>query len=59
MLNANLLFSNISCSRDIQAFKYANQPSDDDIVTLKQILFKYDKKRYLSQFASEMFDTLQ
>ena len=27
--------------------------------TLKKILFKYDKKRYLSQFVSEMFDTLQ
>ena len=24
-----------------------------------QILFKYDEKRYLSQFVSEMFDTLQ
>ena len=27
--------------------------------TLNQILFKYDEKTYLSQFVSEMFDTLQ
>ena len=27
--------------------------------TLNQILFKYDEKRYLSQFVSEMFHTLQ
>ena len=27
--------------------------------TLNQILIKYDKQRYLSQFLSEMFDFLQ
>jgi len=26
--------------------------------TLKQILIKYDEKRYLNQFLSEMFDSL-
>ena len=29
------------------------------MTSLNQILFKYDEKRYLSQFVSEMFDTLQ
>ena len=29
------------------------------MATLNQILFKYDEKRYLSQFETEMFDTLQ
>ena len=27
--------------------------------TLNQILIKYDEKQYLSQFGSEMFDSLQ
>ena len=27
--------------------------------TLNQILIKYDERGYLSQFASEMFDSLQ
>ena len=27
--------------------------------TLNQILIKYDEKRYLSQFLSEMFDSWQ
>ena len=39
--------------------KYANWPSDDVIIILNQIFFKYDEKRYLSQFVSEMFDSLQ
>ena len=27
--------------------------------TLNQILIKYDEERYLSQFVSDMFDSLQ
>ena len=29
------------------------------MTSYNQIFFKYDKKRYLSQFVSEMFDSLQ
>ena len=54
-----LLFSNISFhSRDIQVFKICKLAKWWRH-TLNQILFKYDEKRYLSQFVSEMFDSLQ
>ena len=54
-----LLFSNISfCSRDIQVFKICKL-AKWWCHTLNQIFFRYDEKRYLSQFVSEMFDSLQ
>ena len=54
-----LLFSNISFrSKDIQVFKICKLAKWWRH-TLNQILFKYDEKRYLSQFVSEMFDFLQ
>ena len=34
-------------------------PSYNNVYFLQARLFKYDEKRYLSQFVSEMFDTLQ
>ena len=45
-------------SRDIQVFKICKLAKWWRH-TLNQILFKYDEKRYLSQFVLEMFDTLQ
>ena len=45
-------------SRDIQVFKICKLAKWWRH-TLNQILFKYDEKRYLSQFVSEMFDSLQ
>ena len=54
-----LLFWNISFrSRDIQVFKICKLAKWWRH-TLNQILFKYDEKKYLSQFVSEIFDTLQ
>ena len=54
-----LLFSNISFrSRDIQVFKICKLANWWRHI-LNQILIKYDEKRYLSQFSSEMFDSLQ
>ena len=38
--------------------KYANKPSDD-VIDSTPLLIKYDQKGYLSQFVSEMFDSLQ
>ena len=51
-----LLFSNLSFhSRDIQVFKICKLAKWWRH-TLNHILFKYDEKRYLSQFVSKMFD---
>ena len=53
------MISNISFrSRDIQVFKICKLAKWWRH-TFNQILFKYDEKRYLSQFVSEMFDSLQ
>ena len=63
-LLCNAIFRNISnvsfCSRDtltqvVKLCKLANWWHH----TLNQILIKYDEERYLSQFVSEMFDSLQ
>ena len=53
------LFSNISFrSRDIQVFIICKLAKWRHHI-LDQILIKYDEKRYISQFVSEMFDSLQ
>ena len=50
---------NISiCSRDIKVFKICKLAKWWRH-TLNQIFIKYDEKGYLSQFESEMFDSLQ
>ena len=57
--NAVYFFSNISfCSRDIQLFKICKLAKWWRHI-LNQVLIKYDEKRYLTQFVSEMFDSLQ
>ncbi len=54
-----LLFSNIPFHfRDIQVFKICKLAKWWHH-TLNQVLLKYDEKRYLSQFVSQMFGTLQ
>ena len=54
-----LLLSNISFrSRDFQGFKICKLARWWHH-TLNQILIKYDEERYLSQFVSEMFHSLQ
>ena len=55
----HLLFSNISFhSRDIQVFKICKLAKWWRHI-LNQILIRFDEKRYLSQFVTEMFDFLQ
>ena len=54
----SLLFSSIIFySRDIQVFKICKLAKWWR-QTLNQILIKYDEKRYLRKFVSEMFDSL-
>ena len=52
-------FLNISFrSRDIQVYEICKLAKWWRHI-LNQILIKYDEKRYLSQFVSEMFNSLQ
>ena len=51
------IFKYAFCSRDIQVLKYANYQVMTSYTQTN--LIKYDEKRYLGRFVSEMFDSLQ
>ena len=57
-LRIKMLFTISFCSKDIKVFKICKLGKWWCHI-LNQVLIKYDEKRYIRQFLSEMFDSLQ